>query len=329
MVTTEELKKVRIPKAKELMRKEDRLAPGHRLCAGCTAGTIARCATLVTDPDNVCIFHATGCLEVATTVYPFTAWRVPWFHNAFENVAATASGAEAAYRVMIRKGKLEKMPDIIAFAGDGGTYDIGLQSLSGALERGHDFVYICYTNGAYMNTGIQRSGGTPMYAATTTSPAGKVIPGKVQWRKDLVAIAAAHKVQYVATASPAAHRDMMTKVRRALDVDGPAFLLIDMPCPRGWRFPEELSVKIAQQAIDSCYFPLYEVYDGKEYVLNPKSKAIANRPERKLPIEEYMKGQGRFRHLFRPEKRDDLIARFQAEVDKEWEHLLKLVSMSK
>jgi len=139
MVTTEELKKVRIPKAKELMRKENRLAPGHRLCAGCTAGTIARCATLVTDPDNVCIFHATGCLEVATTVYPFTAWRVPWFHNAFENVAATASGAEAAYRVMIRKGKLEKMPDIIAFAGDGGTYDIGLQSLSGALERGHDF----------------------------------------------------------------------------------------------------------------------------------------------------------------------------------------------
>ncbi len=327
MTSTEDLKNVKIPPSKELIKEKDRLAPGHRLCAGCTAGTIARLATLVTDPDDVCIFHATGCLEVATTVFPFTAWRVPWFHNAFENVAATASGAEAAYKAMVKKGKLKKVPDIIAFAGDGGTYDIGLQSLSGALERGHDFVYICYTNGAYMNTGIQRSGGTPMYAATTTSPAGKVIPGKMEWRKDLVAIAAAHKIPYVATASPADHRDLMTKVRRALDVKGPAFILVDMPCPRGWRFDEKLSVKIAQQAIDTCYFPLYEIYNGREYILSRKSKTIANKPEKKVPIEDYLAGQGRFRHLFRPEKRDDLIKLFQEAVDQEWDYLQKLVNI--
>lgn len=327
MASSDELKKVKIPKPKELAQEENRLAPGHRLCAGCTAGTIARLATLVTDPDDVAIFHATGCMEVATTIYPFTAWRVPWFHNAFENVAATASGAEAAYRAMVKKGKMKKIPDIIAFAGDGGTYDIGLQSLSGALERGHDFVYICYTNGAYMNTGIQRSGGTPMYASTTTSPAGEVIPGKVQWRKDLVAICAAHKIPYVATASPADHRDLMTKVRRALDVEGPAFILIDMPCPRGWRFPEEKSIKVAQQAIDACYFPLYEIYDGHEYVLSTKSKIIKMKPERKIPIEEYLQGQGRFRHLFRPEKRQKLIDRFQELVDEEWEYLLKLTEL--
>ncbi|MEA2071176.1 MAG: thiamine pyrophosphate-dependent enzyme [Asgard group archaeon] len=327
MVTKEDLKKVKIPKAKELTDRENRLAPGHRLCAGCTAGTIARLATLVTDPDDTVIFHATGCLEVATTIYPYTSWRLPWYHNAFENAAATASGAEAAYRAFVKKGKLDKIPDIITFAGDGGTYDIGLQSLSGALERGHDFVYICYTNGAYMNTGIQRSGGTPMYASTTTSPAGTEIPGKIRWRKDLVAIAAAHRVPYVATASPAAHRDLMTKVRRALDAEGPAFILVDMPCPRGWRFPESQGIKIAQQAIDCCYFPLYEIYDGREYELSSPSKVIALKPEKKIPVEEYLKGQGRFKHLFRPEKREDLIQNFQDAVDQEWAYLQKMVDM--
>lgn len=327
MTSTEELKNVKIPPAKELMKREDRLAPGHRLCAGCTAGTIGRLATLVTDPNDVVVFHATGCMEVATTIYPFTAWRVPWFHNAFENVAATASGAEAAYRVMVKKGKLQKIPDIIAFAGDGGTYDIGIQALSGALERGHDFVYICYNNGAYMNTGIQRSGGTPMYASTTTSPAGSVIPGKAQWRKDLIAICAAHKVPYVATASPADYRDLMTKVRRALDAEGPAFILVDMPCPRGWRFPEEKSIKMAQLGIDSCYFPLYEVYNGREYELSRLSKIIAGKPEKKISIEDYIKDQGRFRHLFKPTKRDDLISQMQNEVDKDWDYLQKLANL--
>lgn len=327
MTIKEELEKVKIPTSKELAKRENRVAPGHRLCAGCTAGTIARLATLVTDPEDVVVFHATGCMEVATTIYPFTAWRVPWYHNAFENVAATAAGAEAAYKALKKRGKIKKIPDIIAFAGDGGTYDIGLQSLSGALERGHDFVYICYTNGAYMNTGIQRSGGTPMYASTTTSPAGDEIPGKIRWRKDLVAIAAAHRVPYVATASPADHRDFMTKVRRALDAEGPAFILVDMPCPRGWRFPEKLSIKVAQQAIDSCYFPLYEIYEGREYELSRLSKIISKKPERKIPIEDYLAGQGRFRHLFRPEKRTDLIEKFQEAVDQEWDYLLKLVEM--
>ena len=198
---------------KALSIRGDRLAPGHRLCAGCGASIVVRQMLAAID-EPVVIGNATGCLEVATTIYPYTAWRVPWIHNAFENAASTVSGVEAAYRSLVRQGKIpEQNVKFIAYGGDGGTYDIGIQALSGAMERGHQMLYVCYDNGAYMNTGIQRSSATPYGAHTTTSPAGKVIPGKTQFRKDLAAIMAGHNIPYVAQAAPSQWRDLMQKTR--------------------------------------------------------------------------------------------------------------------
>ena len=300
---------------KELSKRPERLAPGHRLCAGCGASIIVRQMLAAID-DPVVIANATGCLEVGTTIYPYTAWRVPWIHNAFENAASTISGVEAAYRSLVRQGKI---PDqnirFLAFGGDGGTYDIGLQALSGAVERGHRFLYICYDNGAYMNTGIQRSSATPHGAHTTTSPAGKVIPGKQGYRKDLTAIMAAHDIPYVAQAAPSQWRDLMKKTRKAVDCGGPAFMNVLSSCNRGWRHGTDETIEITQLALDTCYWPLFEVEDG-EWQLTYK-------PKEKLPVEEWLKRQGRFRHLFRPENRH-MIDKLQAEVDRRWERLLKL-----
>jgi len=185
---------------KELAKKEDLFTPGHRLCAGCGAGIVAR-QTLMAIDTPVVVVSATGCLEVASTIFPFSSWNVPFFHSAFENSAATCSGVESAYKSLKRQGKITEDIRFIAFGGDGGTYDIGLQSLSGAMERGHRMLYICYNNEAYMNTGIQRSGATPMGAHTTTAPAGKIKQGKEQFRKDLTAIMIAHEIPFVARRS--------------------------------------------------------------------------------------------------------------------------------
>lgn len=300
---------------KELMKQPERLAPGQRLCAGCGAPIVVRQMMAAID-DPVVIANATGCLEVATTIYPYTAWRVPWIHNAFENAASTISGVEAAYRSLVRQGKIpEQNVKFIAYGGDGGTYDIGLQALSGAVERGHQFLYVCYDNGAYMNTGIQRSSATPLGAHTTTSPAGKVIPGKQQSRKDLTAIMAAHNIPYVAQAAPSQWRDLMKKTRKAVDCGGAAFMNVLASCNRGWRHGTDETIEITQLAIDTCFWPLYEVEDG-EWKLNYK-------PKEKLPIEDWLKRQGRFRHLFRPENRH-VIDQFQEEVDLRWDRLLKL-----
>ena len=300
---------------KELSKRPERLAPGHRLCAGCGASIIVRQILAAID-DPVVIANATGCLEVATTIYPYTAWRVPWIHNAFENAASTISGVEAAYRSMVRQGKIpEQNVKFLAFGGDGGTYDIGIQALSGAVERGHQFLYVCYDNGAYMNTGIQRSSATPHGAHTTTSPAGKVIPGKQQYRKDLTAIMAAHGIPYVAQAAPSQWRDLMKKTRKAVDCGGPAFMNVLSSCNRGWRHGTDETVEITQLAVETCYWPLFEVEDG-EWRLTYK-------PKEKPPVEEWLKRQGRFRHLFRPENRH-VIDELQAEVDLRWERLLKL-----
>ena len=300
---------------KELSKRPERLAPGHRLCAGCGASIIVRQMLAAIDAPVV-IANATGCLEVGTTIYPYTAWRVPWIHNAFENAASTISGVEAAYRSLVRQGKI---PDqnirFLAFGGDGGTYDIGLQALSGAVERGHQFLYICYDNGAYMNTGIQRSSATPHGAHTTTSPAGKVIPGKQGYRKDLTAIMAAHDIPYVAQAAPSQWRDLMKKTRKAVDCGGPAFMNVLSSCNRGWRHGTDETIEITQLALDTCYWPLFEVEDG-EWQLTYK-------PKEKLPVETWLKRQGRFRHLFRPENRH-VIDELQAKVDRRWERLLKL-----
>jgi pyruvate ferredoxin oxidoreductase beta subunit len=300
---------------KELAKRPERLAPGHRLCAGCGASIVVRQVLAAIDRPVV-VANATGCLEVATSIYPYTAWRVPWIHNAFENAAATISGVEAAYRSLVRQGKIpEQDVQFVAFGGDGGTYDIGLQALSGAAERGHRFLYVCYDNGAYMNTGIQRSSATPLGAHTTTSPAGKVIPGKQQYRKDLTAIMAAHGIPYVAQAAPSHWRDLMTKTRKAVDCGGPAFLNVLSSCNRGWRHETDETIEITQLAVDTCYWPLYEVEQGQW--------RLTYKPKEKPPVEEWLKRQGRFRHLFRPENRH-LIDQFQAEVDRNWERLLEL-----
>jgi len=299
---------------KELMKQPERLAPGHRLCAGCGASIVVRQMLAAID-DPVVISNATGCLEVATTIYPYSSWRVPFIHNAFENSASTMSGIEAAYRSLVRQGKMEeKDVKFIAFGGDGGTYDIGLQALSGAMERGHEMLYVCYDNGAYMNTGIQRSSATPFGAHTTTSPAGKVIPGKQQFRKDLTKIMAAHDIPYVAQAAPSKWRDLMEKTRKAVNCGGPSFMNVLSSCNRGWRHATDETLEITQLGVDTCYWPLYEVEDGEW--------RLTYEPREKLPIEEFLKRQGRFRHLFKPQNRH-LIDQKQDEIDRSWEELLE------
>jgi pyruvate ferredoxin oxidoreductase beta subunit len=300
---------------KALAKNEDRLAPGHRLCAGCGASIVVRQILAAID-DPVVIGNATGCLEVATTIYPYTAWRVPWMHNAFENAASTVSGIEAAYRSLVRQGKIvDENVKFVAFGGDGGTYDIGIQALSGAMERGHHMLYVCYDNGAYMNTGIQRSSATPFGAHTTTSPAGKVIPGKMQYRKDLTAIMAGHDIPYVAQAAPSQWRDLMTKTRKAVDCGGPAFMAVLASCNRGWRHPTDQTIPITQLAVDTCWWPLFEIDHGQW--------RLTYKPKEKQPIVKWLKLQGRFRHLFKPEN-EHIIEEMQAEVDRRWERLLEL-----
>ncbi|MDD2574215.1 MAG: thiamine pyrophosphate-dependent enzyme [Firmicutes bacterium] len=304
-------------KLKEVVKKPDRLTGGHRMCAGCGAPTVVRgvLRALKTE-DKAVIGSATGCLEVATTIYPYTAWKDSFIHNAFENAGATVSGVEAAYNALKRKGKVTENYKFIAFGGDGGTYDIGIQSLSGAMERGHDMVYVCYDNGAYMNTGIQRSSATPKYANTTTSPAGKVLPGKMQYRKDLTGVMAAHEIPYVAQSAITQNmKDLYEKAEKAIYTPGPAFLNVLAPCPRGWRYDTPKLLEISKLAVDTCVWPLYEVVNG-EWKLTYK-------PKEKLPVEEWLKPQGRFKHLF--EKNNaHLLEDLQKEVDVRWEKLLKL-----
>lgn len=300
---------------KEIQSRPDRLAPGHRMCAGC-GGTIAvRNVLKALHPgDKAIIGNATGCLEVSTFMYPYTAYEDSYIHNAFENAGATLSGVETAYRALRKKGKLGEEYKFITFGGDGGTYDIGFQSLSGAMERGHDLVYVCYDNGAYMNTGIQRSSATPQFADTTTTPAGKCSAGKPQPRKDLAAIIAEHNVAYVGqTTFRGNMRDLYEKAEKAIYTPGPAFLNIMAPCPRGWRYEPSDLAEICKQAVKTCYWPIFEVIDGK-WILN-------HEPKNKAPIEDFLRLQGRFKHLFTPQN-EHLIAEFQAEVDRRWEDLL-------
>jgi len=304
---------------KELSEKiPERLGPGHRLCAGCGASIAVRQVLMGTE-DPVVAVSATGCLEVATTIYPFTAWNIPFMHNAFENSASTISGIETAYRALKKQGKIKKEIKFVAFGGDGGTYDIGLQALSGALERGHNFVYVCYTNEAYMNTGIQRSGATPKGAATTTAPAGKVIPGKVQFRKDLTAIVAAHRIPYAAQGTISNWNDLVTKSQKAFAVEGPAFINVLAMCHRGWRYPQENTVSIAKLAVETGYWPLIEVENGVW--------RITYKPKQRKPIEEFLKTQGRFKHLFN-EKNKHIIVEIQKEIDENWTRLEHLCEAS-
>ncbi len=305
---------------REIVKKgKSNLSPGHRLCPGCGAAIAAKLALWVAG-DNVVVGNATGCLEVSTTIYPFTSWKVPWIHDAFENAGATIAGVESAYRALKKKGKVKKDIKFMVFGGDGGTYDIGLQSLSGALERGHDFLYILYDNEAYMNTGIQRSSATPFGAATTTTPAGSVLPGKMQFRKDITEVIAGHHVPYVAQASIHNFVDYMNKVEKALNTPGPTFINVLSPCQRGWRFDPSQTVEIAKLGVETNFWPLYEVINDK-WILNYE-------PKQRKPIEEWLKPQGRFKHLFKPENRH-LIPKIQAEIDRRFALLKEKVEMSK
>jgi len=301
-------------KLKELYKKEDRLTSGHRLCAGCAAPIIVRQVLTAID-EPVVVANATGCLEVSTTIYPYTAWNVPWIHTAFETAASTISGVETMYRSLVKQGKIEDTGiKFVAFGGDGGTYDIGIQALSGMMERGHKALYVCYNNEAYMNTGIQRSGATPLGAWTTTTPVGKVIPGKPRPRKDLTAIAAAHDIPYAAQAAPHDWRDLMKKVRKAVAANGASFINVLSSCNRGWRHETDQTIEVTRLAVETCYWPLYEVEDGEW--------KLTYRPKEKLPIEEFLKPQGRFRHLF-SEQNKHIIEELQAEVDRKWRQLLQ------
>jgi pyruvate ferredoxin oxidoreductase beta subunit len=299
------------------MPREELFAPGHRLCAGCGIPQLVRTA-LKAVPGPKVVVTATGCLEVATTIFPYTSWRVPWVHNAFENAAATAAGIEAAFKALEKKRGV-KRPKVIVFGGDGGTFDIGLQALSGALERGHDFIYICYDNEAYMNTGIQRSGATPRGAATTTSPAGRVIPGKPERKKDLIAIAIAHGVRYAATLNPAYPVDMFNKIAKAASIEGPTVLHYFTPCPTGWRADPAKSIEIARLAVLTRVWPLYEYEDGV-YRIN----VLVKSPR---PIEDYLKLQGRFAHLLQPENRW-MLEQLKRDVEENWNRLLKLAGLA-
>ena len=265
----------------------------------------------------VVVVNATGCLEVATTRFPTTAWNVPWLHVAFENSAAVMSGVEAAYRALRRRGGLPQEDEItfVVFAGDGGTYDIGMQALSGALERGHRFLFVCYDNEAYMNTGVQRSGATPFGASTTTSPSGSVGLGKLQQRKDMTAIAVAHHVPYVAQATASHWHDLSQKAQRAGAAHGPAFLHVLSDCPVGWGHEPKLFKTVLDLAVETRLWPLYEVADGEHH--------LTYEPPERVPVEAFLRGQKRFEHLLHPENAD-LVAYIQRQIDDDWVQLRRL-----
>jgi pyruvate ferredoxin oxidoreductase beta subunit len=255
-------------------------------------------------------------MEIVSSPLPFTSWNVPWMHVAFENTAAVASGIEAGLKVLMRKDRIPRRRiNVMAMAGDGGTSDIGLQALSGAMERGHDFIYVCFDNEAYMNTGIQRSSSTPFGASTTTSPAGKVVPGQTTWKKNMPEIAAAHNIPYVATACSSYPFDLMEKVKKAAAIEGPAYVHVLSVCPTGWRLPPELAIHAGRLAVETGMFPLYEVEHGR-YQLNSDFHELR-------PIEEYLKIQGRFRHLT-----PEMIEGIQKRVQEEYEKLRKKVQMT-
>ncbi len=262
------------------------IAPGHRACAGCGLLVGARLATDATK-GNVVMANATGCLEVTTTAYPGSAWRVPWIHSVFGNAAAVASGVKAALRAQGRD-----IP-VVAQAGDGGTADIGLQALSGMLERGDDVLFVCYDNEGYMNTGVQRSGLTPTDASTTTTPFGRLSEGNPHLKKDLLAIVLAHRPVYAATATPAFHKDLQRKMERALAERGPRYLHVLVPCPLGWGFEPRMTMELSRLAVQSNVFPLAEWRNG--------SLEKVKRIGAPVPVDDYLRLQTRFKHLFADE----------------------------
>jgi pyruvate ferredoxin oxidoreductase beta subunit len=295
--------------AAKMMPQSELFTPGHRACQGCAPALAMRYMLKALGPDTI-VANCTGCMEIISSSYPESAWGIPWIHVAFENSSAVASGIEAGLKALMRKKRIpERKITVVANGGDGGTMDIGLQALSGALERGHDFIYLCYDNEAYMNTGIQRSSATPFGASTTTSPAGKASFGQKTWKKSLAAIAEAHHIPYVATACTSYPFDFMEKMKKAAAVNGPALVHCLAPCPTGWRCGTELAVRIGRLAVQVGAFPLYEVVNGKYHM-------SMDLPFLK-PLKPYLDMQGRFRHLT-----DDLVEELQAGLVERYNALL-------
>jgi pyruvate ferredoxin oxidoreductase beta subunit len=291
---------------------EEYINSGHRACQGCAEVLAVRHVLKAIGPDMV-LAMATGCMEIISSPYPLTSWNIPWIHVAFENAAAVASGVESGLKALRRKGRIaDKEITVVAMGGDGGTSDIGFQALSGMFERGHKIIYVCVDNEAYMNTGVQRSSSTPFGASTTTSPPGRVTPsGQTTWKKDMTAIAAAHGIPYTATACPSYYTDLIKKVQKAKEVKGPTYLHILSVCPTGWRIPPAKSIEYGKLAVDSGIFPLYEVENGV-WKLNRKPKEL-------IPVADYFKGQGRYRHLDQT-----LVDLIQTRIKDKWERLIKL-----
>ncbi len=292
-----------------LLPKEDYFCAGHRACQGCAEVLAVRLIHKVLG-RNTMVATATGCMEIISSSYPDTAWKIPWIHVAFENAAAVGSGVEAGLRVLMRKGRIPKRRiTIVAMGGDGATADIGLQALSGMLERGHKMIYVCYDNEAYMNTGIQRSGTTPFGASTTTSPAGRASIGQQTWKKPMPAICAAHGIPYVATLNPSYPLDLAEKVKRAQQANGPAYLHVYAACPTGWRMAPDLAIEIGRLAVETGVAPLYEIVNGRVRITQPTPKL--------RPLADYLKPQGRFRHLLSEDHKEQL-AGIQARVAAEY-----------
>ena len=280
---------------------EEYMYPGHVACPGCGAAIAMRFLLKALGNKTIIVLPAC-CWSVIAGAYPQSTLKVPVIHSAFETGGAVASGVRAALDV---KGDTETT--VVTWAGDGGTFDIGFQALSGAVERNEDFIYVCYDNEAYMNTGIQRSSSTPYGAWTTTTPGSE---WKKMRKKNIVEVLVAHRIPYAATASIAFPEDLVRKAKKAKSIKGSRFLHIYATCPTGWRIPSEISVKIARMAVQTSIFPLYEVEDGIKYTINYKPK--------EYPVAEYFKLQGRFKHLT-----DQDLKHIQDMVDEDWGLLLR------
>jgi pyruvate/2-oxoacid:ferredoxin oxidoreductase beta subunit len=286
-------------KAKDLV--EEYLISGHGACPGCAMPVITRHTYHALGQNTISVLTA-SCLGTIVLTYPFSPTQVPTYSTPFASAAAAASGIKAALDM-----KGHPQTTVVAIAGDGGTFDIGIQALSAAAERNEDFIYICYDNEAYMNTGIQRSSATPWGAWTTTTPPASL---KNQPKKDIVEIMAAHRIPYAATASIAYPEDFVGKIRKAGSIRGLKFIYVLSPCPVGWRFASENTIRLARLAVQSKIFPLYEVEDGDRYILNLEPEGV--------PVKEYLELQGRFSFL-----REGDLERIQEQVNHEWERLMR------
>lgn len=308
-----EIKKIK--NLKEFSTSADRFEGANLLCPGCAHSIIVREVLNATNDDLV-LAASTGCLEVCTAVYPYTSWDASWIHIGFENSSTAVAGAEAMYNALKRKGRLpqpDRTPKFVAFAGDGASYDIGFQWISGCFERGHDMMYVVLDNEVYANTGGQRSSSTPVGSSTTTAPAGRVSYGEKKEKKDMMSIMAAHHAPYVAQVAPNKWKDMVKKIQRGFNTVGPVFINAVSPCTTEWKFDPADTMMLTDLSTDSLVFPLYEIIDNKE--LN-----ITYRPKNVIPVVDYLGAQGRFKHLFKPENKH-ILDGWQKRVDDNWDYL--------